>query len=58
MGIIKCALNCKHQNDGYCYLETVTIIMCTDRKCPFYEEKLADKRNCLFKGANPNNLNR
>lgn len=43
MGIIACSEDCKHQKDGYCNLENAAKITNTEKKCPYFENKLFNK---------------
>ncbi len=57
MGIIQCALNCRHQKDGYCFMDTATSIKSADVPCPFFEKTSADNTDCLTQSADPYNIN-
>ena len=39
MSIIPCALDCIHQQDGYCCLETTSQVTNTSGGCAHYEHK-------------------
>ena len=39
MSLIICTQNCRHQNDGYCQLNSVTSLSgSNDAKCGYYEK--------------------
>lgn len=41
MNLIRCDLDCKHQRDGYCGLDSVSNIKCPAGKCAYCETDLA-----------------
>ena len=55
MSLIQCAKNCKHQNDGYCMLDTADKITNLDGGCPHYLAKdFSDGAVKMFDGDNFN----
>ncbi len=54
MGIITCGEECKHQKEGYCNLENASKITNTDKKCPYFENKLFNKINSVSNSSNSN----
>lgn len=57
MGIIACSEECKHQKDGYCNLENASKITNTNKKCPYYENKLLNKLNSFSNVSDTNKFN-
>ena len=56
MGIIACGEDCKHQKDGYCNLENAAKITNTEKKCPYFENKLFNKVNSISDSSYTNKL--
>ncbi len=54
MSIIQCAKQCKHQKDGYCHLEKISVITNSLGGCPHFLAK--GSCNSLFKTADTNEL--
>lgn len=50
MSIIQCANQCKHQKDGYCQLDKISVITNSLGGCPHFLAKSGS--NSLFKTAN------
>ena len=55
MSIIQCAKLCKHQKDGYCHLEKISVITNSHGGCPHFLAKSSP--NSLFKTADTKKLN-
>ncbi len=39
LSLIQCALDCRHQKDGYCFLENIETLSSINDICPYYKLK-------------------
>ena len=63
MNLIRCNLDCRHQQDGYCCLDSIAAITSHDRKCGYLQPSVSSKNlsaqtnlNGLTNVANADNL--
>lgn len=55
MSLIKCILDCIHQNDGYCQLDSIDLVSDTKEKCAYF--KLKGVSNGFMQVSDTDNLN-
>ncbi len=55
MSIIQCAENCKHQKEGYCHLDKISVITNSTGGCPHFLAKSGGNR--LFETTNTDKIN-